>query len=389
MAWVAYEIAVENITSERYAVGRAIGAHNALNFVAPLVAFCSAWEMATIRRLWGRMIVRRPWWVVLASRVWVPVATGLLIMVVIYAAILAGLPSFALPGVTFPLLSAAGVICWALVGAAFGLVLPPLLALPVALLAPYLFLALPVGWANPIWLRHAMGYMTGCCDSGSVPDPRATHATLAVFAALGLVSLCVAGVRLSPVRQEPWRPAVAAGIAAVSVLGALVVAAGVRGLGHDAVRARPSGQERCADDVCMWPEDLPAHAINVAAWKRVRQAWTGLGLPTPPVGIGPTASGGRLPIAVSSTSEEQGEIALAKALPLAMRGCLNATSFEAVRGRNADLATFGDLSFMVLMRLGVNGASAVATGFQLHLPPPDPAQAPSIWNATSPCLNGS
>ncbi|CAO5226714.1 hypothetical protein FAGKG844_1090006 [Frankia sp. AgKG'84/4] len=60
-----------------------------------------------------------------------------------------------------------------------------------------------------------------------------------------------------------------------------------------------------------------------------------------------------------------------------------------MRGRNADLATFGDLSFMVLMRLGVNGASAVATGLQLHLPPPDPAQAPRIWNATSPCHDGS
>jgi hypothetical protein len=332
--------------------------------------------MTTLRRLWGRLTVRRPWWQVLAGRLAVPVAVALVIMLAVHTVLLAGMPDPAFPGWQIPLLSVAGVLGWALFGAAVGLAAGPVIALPVTLIVPFLTMGIPGGWSDPLWARHVTGLVNGCCDTGSVFDPRALRASLAFLVVIAVVSLCVASIRLAPARPGPARPLLAAGVAAVVVLGGLGVAKDVRELGPSAAAPRPTADMECYDgDVCLWPEDGFALEVNVRAWEKVRTAWTELGLPPTPPTIGPGSSDTPLPIAVTSPTVEQAQASLAWALPIAMRGCLNTMD----RGTAIERARFGDLIFLLSVHMGVPPAAPPS-----RLPLAE-AEAPAIWAATSPC----
>ncbi|WP_161934838.1 hypothetical protein [Frankia sp. R43] len=366
-----------------YVLGRARSANDAVIALGPYVAAVVAWEMGTLRRVWGRLAVRRPWWRVLAARMALPVTIALLILVAIYAVMLAGLPTFASPGWGIPALSVANVLGWALFGAALGLVLGPILSLPAALIVPFLVLAVPRSWGDPLWARHVTGLVDGCCDPSGVYDTRALTAGLAFLTVIDVVSLCVAAVRLAPARSGLGRPALALGVVVVAIAGGLSAAQDVRQLDASASAPRNSDAVRCYDgNVCLWPEETFALDANVQAWKRVRAAWIDLGLPEPPVAIGPRNSGMPLPITVAYPGAagdiENVEMGLVTRLPAAMRGCFY-RQYGLLTGGDNDPARFELLSSLLRARLGrpVDGPVPVTAD-----------QASQVWSQTHRCEEG-
>ena len=375
-ALVGHYYVTSDLSPWSYALDRAASAHDAIIGVAPFVATTAAWEMTTLRRLWGRLPVRRPWWQVLAGRLALPVAVALVIMLTAHVVMIVGMADPAFPGWQIPALSVAAVLGWALFGAAAGLVAGPVVALPVTLVTPVLVMGIPGGWPDPLWARHVTGLVYGCCSTGSVFDPRALRASLAFLGVLAVVCLCVAAVRLAPARPGPGRPLLAAAVAAVVAAAGLGLARDVRELGHSSGIPRPTADMEChPGDVCLWPEDRAFLDINVQAWAKVRAAWAELGLPPTPPTLGPRRSDTPLPIAVTAPTVEQAQASLAMGLPVAMRGCLNREN----QGTAEQQALFMDLIFLL--------------SAQLEVPPPFPpsrpgltaADAPAIWAATPTC----
>ncbi|MBE3203871.1 MULTISPECIES: hypothetical protein [Parafrankia] len=382
-AFAAWFYSQSDLGVDWYVLGRARSANDAVIALGPYVAAIVAWEMGTLRRVWGRLAVRRPWWRVLAARMALPVTVALVILVAIYAVMLAGLPTFASPGWSIPALSVANVLGWALFGAALGLVLGPVLSLPAALIVPFLVLAVPRSWSDPLWARHVTGLVDSCCDPSEVYDTRALTAGLAFLAVIAVASLCVAAIRLAPARSGIGRPVLALGIVVAAIAGGLFVGQDVRQLGLSSSAPRNPDAVRCYDgNVCLWPEETFALEANVQAWKRVRAAWIDLGLPEPPVVIGPRNSGMPLPITIAvpdmAGNVEDAEVSLVIRLPAAMRGCFY-RNYGLVTGTDNDPTRFEILSSLLRARLGL------PTGGPL---PVTADQASQIWSQTQQCEEG-
>lgn len=372
-AFVAYILFASTSTVGNYALGQASAANGALVAVGPFVALCAAYEMEALRALYGRLTVQRSWWRVILGRLSVTVVSGLGIMLLIYLIALTALPVIAVPGWSFPVLSIVGVITWIFFGAAVSLMVPRLVAFPVALLVPYLALTLPAGW-EPLWLRHTTGMLSDCCTTSQVLDTRAFVASVAALATLIILSLCVAKIRVSPAQSTVWVPLL---VAAAALTTGSYLSSDVRDMGAVPGMDRPTAQMLCQADVCLWPEDTSAYETNAVAWSRVRQAWEELGLAALPPTIGPARSNTVLPIAVASSNPEEVRVSMAQSLPRALRGC--ADNYEDER-RNKH---FDDLTYLLLAHMGQPLPEFVSQ--TVSVPAPMAADALTIWAETESC----
>lgn len=356
-----------------YFLARASAANSALTIVGPFVAASAAWEMQTLRQLWGRWQIRRRWWSVLTGRLALVATSGLAVMVLTYLVLIPGPPNSA-SDLTYPALSILAVLSWTAAGAAIGLVAGRLIAVPLGLLVPYLAVTLPAGW-EPLWMRHLTGNLFDCCSTSQVLDQRAAVASAAVLAAMAVVSLCLACVRLAPARATPAQIARPGVTAVIAVAAAAMLVAPATELGAQPVRERPPADLVCRTAICLWPEDQGAFDANINGREQILAAWERLGLPQPQQNFGPVAAAGLLPVTTTSREVDQTVASMAQTLPRALLGCQDDYADEQ-RNSQIDLVTA-----VLITAVGHDPAAA-------GLSPPAPAPGRSIadlWSRIRRC----
>ncbi|GAA3289559.1 hypothetical protein GCM10020295_01690 [Streptomyces cinereospinus] len=150
------------------------------------------------------------------------------------------------------------VVAHAAAGYAVGLTLPRLLAVPVALVGSFVWMAYPASM-NVFWVRQLNGTnLAECCSLDQVTAPRSILAPALV--AIGMI----VAARLTAPRRWLRRVMAPAVLAIAVALAAWIV----RPLGYSAVEPRPTELRTCTDTrprVCLWPEQQHA-AADVTAW---------------------------------------------------------------------------------------------------------------------------
>jgi hypothetical protein len=360
-----------------YPLAAASEANDGVVIIGPYVALAAAWEMGALRSLWGRLPVRRPWWRVLSGRLALVIGCGLAAMVTLYGVLGHATVLTDFPGWSLPLISVISVLCWSLFGAAVALIFRPLVALPVALIAPFLVISLPQGW-SPLWLRHLNGYLSDCCSTTDVLDSRAVLASLGFLAAIAVCALAVIAVRLvRDPRSAPATAAVALAVTGVAVLGAWALISPASQLGPLPTATRPLAQLDCAQDVCLWPEDKIYRDANQTGWDQVQASWRALGLPLKTTRIGPVTTPTLLGVTVTTDSTDQVRASMASLLPRAVLGCQDDYTDQ---NRNDALAELGYLTLN-----GTGHPDPLVTPLRPDQPQPTAADAGRLWSSVQAC----
>ena len=360
-----------------YPLAAASQANDGVVIIGPYVAVAAAWEMGALRTLWGQLPVRRSWWRVLAGRLGLVIGSGLAAMLSLYAVFghLTVLIDF--PGWSFPVISLISVMCWSLFGAALALIFRPLVALPVAVFVPFLVVSLPQGW-SPLWLRHLNGYLSDCCSTSDVLDPRAVTASVGFLGAIAVCSLAVIAVRLvHDPRQATATAAIALAVAGAAAVGARSLIYPASNLGPLPTAMRPLAQLRCTNDVCLWPEDAIYRAANQTGWGQVQASWRALGLPLKATRIGPVTTTTLLGVTVTTDSADQVRGSMASLLPRALVGCQDDYTNQS---RNDALA---DLAYLTLN--GTGHPNPLITPLPPGQPAPTAGDAHRLWSYVRPC----
>lgn len=374
--WVDATWAIPPFANLPYAPALSTEANSSIVIVAPYVAVAAAWEMGALRTVWGRLVVKRSWGQVVLGRLGLVVGCGVAAIALAYA--LVGGTTFLrhAPDPGLLVVSVVSVTAWTAFGAALALVFRSLVALPLALIAPFLVLSLPQGW-EPLWVRHVNGYVSDCCRTSEVLDYRAVQASLAFLLALLMCAGAVIAVRLAQsatqARRVAWVGAVGAGVALAVAAAAI---APVTQLGAVPTVQRPLALLQCSGELCLWPEDAPARVANETAWSNVKGIWTGLGLPLPTTRISPVVGPGVIAVATSSSDVEQATVSIATLLPRQLTGCPDDYSQPS---RDEALSRLGYL----VLSLAAPEAAA-----QTPLPDgyvPRQAEASALWAASGRC----
>ncbi|MFJ9948177.1 hypothetical protein [Kitasatospora sp. NPDC091207] len=231
-----------------------------LNFTAPAVAACGAWEGLKIRRsaILDTAPARSATAIALSALT--PVLTlgtlSVLTALAVFTPQASGLPGWPTPAViTVELLV---VLAHTAVGYTLGLTLPRLLAVPLTLIASFLWMAYP-STLDTFWIRQLNGRnLTECCALDEVPALRALAAP-----AVALLGLLAAAWIWTALRDRRRLIAVVA-LAATTAAGVWIAAP----LGYRAATARPASEQTCTTTtprVCLWPEQK-AEAANITEW---------------------------------------------------------------------------------------------------------------------------
>lgn len=232
-----------------------------LGFIAPACAACAAWEGARIRSagvLHGSP-VRSPATVAVSSLLPV-LALG--VLSVLLALVLVAPVAWGSTGT--PALRMIGLqvlVVAAHTGAGYGagLLLPPLVALPIALAGSFLWMAYPATLPT-FWVRQLNGHNLGeCCALDQVIAPRALAAP-----ALVAVGVLAGSLVVVLARRRAWRLFAPVPVAVTVIVGAQLAAP----LGYAAARDRDPAALDCVEDrlvVCLWPEQR-AGSAQIRAW---------------------------------------------------------------------------------------------------------------------------
>ncbi|MGI5439878.1 DUF7224 domain-containing protein [Streptomyces shenzhenensis] len=257
---LAYRGNVTELVTDGY--WESVAAHSTflLVWTAPAVAACAAWEGLRVRH--SRALRGAP--VRTFSNVSLAVLTPTLVLGVLAVALSLGLLLPQAAG--SPGRSAVAVIGMELlvvaahtaVGYVIGLSLPRLLAVPVALVGSFVWMAYPAA-LNVFWVRQLNGTnLAECCELDQVAAPRSILAPALVSIGLLLAA------RLVTVRQRGLR------ILAPVVLAVVVTVAAwiVHPLGYSAASSRSTALRTCSDTrprVCLWPEQEQV-ATDIVEW---------------------------------------------------------------------------------------------------------------------------
>ncbi|MEU6605700.1 hypothetical protein ABZ922_11635 [Streptomyces shenzhenensis] len=257
---LAYSGNVTELVTDGYWESVAAQSTFLLVWTAPAVAACAAWEGLRVRR--SRALEGAP--VRTFSGVSLAVLTPTLVLGVLAVALSLGL---LLPHVAGnPGRSAVAVVGMELlvvaahtaVGYVIGLSLPRLLAVPVALVGSFVWMAYPAA-LNVFWVRQLNGTnLTECCELDQVAAPRSI-----VAPALVSIGLLLAA-RLVTVRQRGLRILAPVVLAVVVTVSAWIV----HPLGYSAAESRPTVLRTCSDTrprVCLWPEQERV-AADIVEW---------------------------------------------------------------------------------------------------------------------------
>lgn len=201
------------------------------------------------RLLSGAAVVRRPPVLVFAALV-LPLAAVAVTVFIVPVTVYAGAAtSRYVPHPTVLGVATAHAIAYVSLAVALGLRVRPLVAAPLSVLVPFVFLGFPQGY-EPRWLRHLTQIPFTCCQVYSVPDPRVIAAIVLVAAGVTCTASAIflSGSSVSAARLLTVGVAVAALLTAVSL---------VRDQPYHALTARP-GEPRCEPagrtQLCVWPE---------------------------------------------------------------------------------------------------------------------------------------
>lgn len=186
---------------------------------------------------------------------------------------LVGLPRLA-DLVLVPIASAS-LLCWTLVGALLGRLLPLPVALALGVMLPFLGTAFPEA-QNSFTYRHVLALHSACCLIDKEVDPRIPLGS-GLFFAVALVALGWALARAG------WaRLGISAIVTALAFQGSASV---VRPLNNpDGVRPRPVSALVCVagrPTICLWPEQSAERASIRQTAERIRASLEALGVSTP------------------------------------------------------------------------------------------------------------
>lgn len=250
-------LATARDATQSYVYGHDIAVSATLIFfvAGPAVAAAASWEASRFREFLGdhsRSAVR-----VIFDRI-VPLSATLPIAYLLAVFIRGPRASVVGEAVLWYLLlySLLVGLCWALIGAALGLSLRPIVAVPLSGILPYAWYAvMPATQPGP--LRRVTGDMLSCCSIDSALDPRAI-----LVAAGGIVGLCalVIGIAFFLGRYAV-SGAVAAVLACVCLGGSLIGAGRIDAFG---IIDRDRGDIICRGEICAWPE-VPDENIRMNA----------------------------------------------------------------------------------------------------------------------------
>ncbi|WAL70325.1 hypothetical protein OU787_01760 [Kitasatospora sp. YST-16] len=231
-----------------------------LNFTAPAVAACGAWEALKVRRSAVPATAPARSSATIALSVLAPVlvlgAVSVLLAVALFVPQASGFPGWSVPVVL--LLELLVVLAHAAAGYVLGLALPRLLAVPLVLVASFGWMAYP-STLDAFWVRQLNGRnLTECCALDQVPATRAVCA--AAVAALGPI----AAAWLWNALRAPLRLTAFLALAAATAAGAWIA----EPLGFRAAQPRSASEQTCTEgtpQVCLWPEQRSAGA-DITDW---------------------------------------------------------------------------------------------------------------------------
>lgn len=158
----------------------------------------------------------------------------------------------------------AHAVAYVSLAVALGLRVRPLIAAPLSVLVPFVFLGFPQGY-EPRWLRHLTQLPASCCQVYTQPDPHVL--TAIVLVATGITLGAVALFLPTP---GPSAPRLLLTVAAVT--SAAVAVTTVRDQPYQALSAR-AGHPRCEtvgqSELCVWPEHEQFRAEAAQTIQRV------------------------------------------------------------------------------------------------------------------------
>ncbi|MEU6807734.1 hypothetical protein ABZ920_01650 [Streptomyces sp. NPDC046831] len=217
------------------------------------------------------------------------------------------------------------------IGYVIGLKLPRLLAVPVALVGSFVWMAYPAAM-NIFWVRQLNGTnLAECCALNQTAAPRSMAAPALV--AIGLLL----AARLVTARRKGVR------IWAVGVLAAVVpVSAWIaHPLGYSAAKPRPVASRTCTGTqprVCLWPEQHD-FASDVVAWATDAHARL--------AALGVTTAAELSPTTSTPTSNDIRSLLASSALPRDIPEC-------AKHGQWPGSQAFGPLSAWLTITAGAD-----------------------------------
>lgn len=267
---------------EGYPLADQVRALGSIALVYPLICVGAAIAAARVRHskvLANRMHTRSRA-IVGANLAAMPCAMGFLVMTLtmaMYSLTHSGSVIIAWPLLICVLVS---VAAYALLGAALGLRLSGLLAIPLAVLVPYIMIAIPPALDVP-WLRHLTSVNTSCCYIDQTLSMRAVSSFVLFHIALGVLS--VALIAHSPRMSQPGRhPHFGYVVAAVLGVVTVWVAHPLPYGPADERSGSPTCEQTAGFDICLWPEHATTRTAIAPALKKTRAiaSATGVDLPT-------------------------------------------------------------------------------------------------------------
>ncbi|MGE4427281.1 MAG: hypothetical protein AB7G37_12580 [Solirubrobacteraceae bacterium] len=315
--------------AEYHGASQLVRATTIVAVVVPVAAALAAWEGARARAL---AVVPpgaiRPSWPVVRRHVGPVAAVAGLCLVVATALLLVGrsfAPSDLLVLAVPPTVGAAHLLA----GFLLGLRVRAVLAVPVALLASWVLLVVPIT-LEPVWVRHVTGYLPDCCEIDAVVAPSAIGASVLLNGGL-VVALLVA---TSAGARRALRTAAGATVALGALVGAVLLASG---LGPDPAVARPTGDLVCRDTAprtCVWPEHERRRSDLAARARSLARHLDRVGIPVPAVVTeGPPATG-RWPVLIDRDASRDvldGALLYGLTLPPATCGADEPAEVDALR----------------------------------------------------------
>ncbi|MBA2556247.1 MAG: hypothetical protein H0V12_02705 [Chloroflexi bacterium] len=265
--------------SDRYTVDATAKGTAALPFVAAFCAACAAWEGSRLRRarLWAAPSVRSR--VAIVTWCLLPVVLVGLLAIGIAIAVALVRSSAGLPDPRFIAMTMLDLVALSVAGFATGLLLPIVVAGPLAIVASFIWLAFVPAF-EPVWLRHLTGMFRDCCGLADDLAPQAILASSIVnLGIIGAVAVLVAGPPLRALRVG----GVLAALVTVGIAGVILVG----GMTYAPVIPRDSALLACRArgtvTVCTWPEHQARAAEVAEIVGRVRAGWQQAGIDAPAV----------------------------------------------------------------------------------------------------------
>lgn len=266
-------------TGTGYGMSENIRAYGALVLIAPVVALGGALTGGRLRRSgllqhWGPH--RRG-----ASRVWFNLAA---LPVVAFSALLWALMASAAAssGSSYPLLdprlavaAALQSAAYVLLGLALGSNLPSVMAVPVALVLPYVLIAFPPALST-YWIRHVTGISNNCCWIYEDLPSRALGAHLAFSLSLALAA--AAALPAWNARANVTR-ALLLTLASVSLLTAFLSAQIFGPSASESRAGAPDCSSASGVELCLWSEHEKNRSEAEQVLQRILSQAAGVDIP--------------------------------------------------------------------------------------------------------------